>query len=93
MLIIDDNTYRFRCDSCGRETAKYATLAVLMESTHFGNTLWDEDPGWVYGRGPEQVTGDDAINSIPLYPWLRGPVVQGFHLCPSCRGLFNRYYA
>jgi len=92
MLIFENNTYRLRCDMCEKQSDHYSTQAELLAALHFGNSLWDEPTGWVAGRDPEQITGDESVYSDELYKWQTGIIVTGKHLCPSCRGLANRYY-
>jgi hypothetical protein len=88
MLIHDENGYHFKCDACGTVSADYPTIAYLESATNFGNTLYDEHPGWVNQRGQLQVVGDDAV-LWSQYKFHQGPVDGSKHICNSCRGLFN----
>jgi hypothetical protein len=91
MLILDQSgSYYFRCDGCGKESDRYPTLAALERATHFGNTLYDEPPGWTAGRDQLPITADDALGS-DQYKYSRGPISPGVHLCPSCRAIWGLY--
>ena len=76
---------------CGTISASYPSYEALVVATHLGNSLWDEPPGWVNGRPPEQITGDEGVTS-DQFTFQQGIISIGTHLGPECRGLANRYY-
>ena len=92
MLLRPTGKFQLQCDFCGAYSDIYQTMEALITGTNFGNSLWEDDPGWICARPPMQVVADDAA-LCDEYPFVRGPVDSATHICPGCRGLTNSYYA
>lgn len=91
MLLRPNGQFQLQCDFCGTYSDIYPSMEALIAGTNFGNSLWDEEPGWICGRPPMQVVGDESVALCDEYPFVRFPIDSKTHIGPECRGLTNSY--